>query len=211
MTCHVCGTRQTRPLPRQCTPRQFVYYTHIRYLIRFCYEALGEGAGGSIGLTAAELQSGLDLTLFTETPRLSNTLVTRGLLAGSFALTVTILTNIHNQNRWLTSWIPTALAIKLSLHCHKKVRFMKPNTKHYRLSHTAILNTDKSFSTLRPEGAVGCNLIAELKRREYILISATQPTSAVLFCTRVPSTARLKSSGSFTDITMCTPSNRWHL
>jgi hypothetical protein len=72
-------------------------------------------------LTAAEW---LDVTLFTKTPRLSNTLVTHRLFAGSFALTVITLTIIHNQNRWLTSWIPTALANKSSLHCHKRVRFM---------------------------------------------------------------------------------------
>jgi hypothetical protein len=123
-------------------------------------------------LTAAKLQSGLDLTLLTKTPRLSNTLVTHELFAGSFDLTVTTLTVMHNQNRWLTSWILTALAIKLSLHCHKKIRFMKANTQHSSPSRTAIFNTAKSFSTLRPEGAVGCNLTAELQLCEYILISA---------------------------------------
>jgi hypothetical protein len=56
---------------------------------------------------------------------------------------------------------------------------MKANTQHSSPLHTAIFNTDKSFSTLRPEGAVGCNLTAELKLSEYSLISATQPTSAV--------------------------------
>jgi hypothetical protein len=46
---------------------------------------------------------------------------------------------------------------------------MKANTEHSTPSHTAIFNTDKSFSTLRPEGAVGCNLTAVLKLCEYIL------------------------------------------
>jgi hypothetical protein len=58
---------------------------------------------------------------------------------------------------------------------------MKTNTQRSSPSHTAIFNTDKSFSTLRPEGAVGCNVTAELKLHEYIRLSATQPTSAVLY------------------------------
>lgn len=111
---------------------------------------MGKGEGRSIGridlLTAAELQSGLDLTLFTKTHTLSNMLVTHGLFVGRFALTVTTLPIFHNQNPRFALWIPTALAIKVSLHRHKKFRFMKTNTQHSSPSHIAIFNTDESFS-----------------------------------------------------------------